>query len=177
MANALSLSYADHTVPDDRRLDYLRILAQAYLETMANVGVETWIMHGTLLGWWWNQKIMPWDNDLDVQVSEAALWFLWDNYNLRQHEFTLEDGSKRSFVLEINPNFKRRHRNDRFNVIDARWIDTSSGLFIDVTAVREDFKASAEGTTGVLRCKDRHTFLVCAFVSFYTRTFSTANTS
>jgi hypothetical protein len=24
---------------------------------MADMGVETWIMHGTLLAWWWNQKV------------------------------------------------------------------------------------------------------------------------
>lgn len=24
---------------------------------MNDLGVETWIMHGSLLGWWWNQKV------------------------------------------------------------------------------------------------------------------------
>lgn len=149
-------------------MDYLRPLAQAYFETMTNLGIETWIMHGTLLGWWWNQKVMPWDNDLDVQVSEAALWFLWDNgYHLSQHEFAIANGTdntttnKRRFVLEINPNFKRRHQQDNFNRIDGRWIDIDSGLFIDLTAVREDYNAPvADGKPGALMCKDQHTFLV-----------------
>lgn len=30
---------------------------QAYLSTMADLGADTWIMHGTLLGWWWNRKV------------------------------------------------------------------------------------------------------------------------
>lgn len=30
---------------------------QTFLSTMADIGAETWIMHGTLLGWWWNQKV------------------------------------------------------------------------------------------------------------------------
>ena len=33
-------------------------------------------MHGTLLGWYWNRKVMPWDSDLDVMVSEKSLHFL-----------------------------------------------------------------------------------------------------
>jgi hypothetical protein len=24
---------------------------------MNAIGAETWIMHGTLLAWWWNQKV------------------------------------------------------------------------------------------------------------------------
>lgn len=136
-------------------------MIQAYFEKMSGIGVESWIMHGSLLGWWWNQKIMPWDNDLDVQVSEASLWFLWDNYNFSEYDFTLPDGSKRRFILEINPNFRRRHERDSYNVIDARWIDTTSGLFIDLTAVRKDYKAMAMGQKAALMCKDKHTFVVC----------------
>jgi hypothetical protein len=32
-------------------------LIQTYLATFADIGVETWIMHGSLLGWWWNRKV------------------------------------------------------------------------------------------------------------------------
>jgi hypothetical protein len=35
---------------EERRL-HLRTLIQAYLSTMNNIGVETWLMHGSLLGW------------------------------------------------------------------------------------------------------------------------------
>lgn len=30
---------------------------QSYLMTMADLGAETWIIHGTLMGWWWNRKV------------------------------------------------------------------------------------------------------------------------
>jgi hypothetical protein len=30
---------------------------QTYLATIADIGVETWLMHGSLLGWWWNKKV------------------------------------------------------------------------------------------------------------------------
>jgi hypothetical protein len=33
------------------------MLIQSYLVTMEDIGVETWLVHGTLLGWYWNQKV------------------------------------------------------------------------------------------------------------------------
>ena len=30
---------------------------QTYLSSMLDIGAETWIIHGTLLGWWWNGKV------------------------------------------------------------------------------------------------------------------------
>lgn len=103
---------------------------------------------------------MPWDSDLDVQVSESALYFLAEHYNMTQHEFRLDDGTTRRFLLEINPNFVLRTKADVDNVIDARWIDMSSGLFIDITSVRKDYEARAKGDSGALMCKDWHRYQV-----------------
>lgn len=33
-------------------------------------------MHGSLLGWWWGQKVLPWDTDIDVYVSIILQWGL-----------------------------------------------------------------------------------------------------
>lgn len=33
------------------------MLVESYLMTMSDIGAETWIMHGTLMGWWWNRKV------------------------------------------------------------------------------------------------------------------------
>lgn len=47
----------------DRPLGYedqksnLSMLMRSYLFTMRDLGAETWIMHGTLLGWWWNRRV------------------------------------------------------------------------------------------------------------------------
>jgi hypothetical protein len=35
----------------------LKNLVQAYLSTFNDLGIETWLVHGTLLGWWWNKKV------------------------------------------------------------------------------------------------------------------------
>jgi hypothetical protein len=44
------LSYANRT-------DTLTHMIRAYLITFRKLGLETWISHGTLLGWWWNGKV------------------------------------------------------------------------------------------------------------------------
>ncbi|KAJ5364066.1 uncharacterized protein N7496_009779 [Penicillium cataractarum] len=149
--------FADQPLPDDKVTPHLSALIQTYLSTMSSIGAETWIMHGTLLSWWWNQKIFPWDNDLDVQISEPTIHFLAEFYNMTEHHFDLPgvDGG-RKYLLEINPNYVVRSEKDRLNVIDARWIDTSSGLFIDITAVRKDEARRQRGETEALMCKDRH---------------------
>lgn len=32
-------------------------MVRAWLQMTAKEGIETWIAHGTLLGWWWNAKV------------------------------------------------------------------------------------------------------------------------
>lgn len=41
----------------EARLDTLGHMTRAWLEMTAKEGIETWIAHGTLLGWWWNAKV------------------------------------------------------------------------------------------------------------------------
>ena len=104
---------------------------------------------------------MPWDTDIDVQVSETAMYFLAKYYNMTEHHFTLPRvRGGRTYLLEVNPNFVIRTSDDFLNVIDARWIDTSSGLFIDITSVRKDYEEQKKGRLGALICKDRRKYLV-----------------
>ena len=49
--------FIDHTLPYEEQKTNLTLLMQSYLWTMADLGAETWIIHGTLLGWWWNRKV------------------------------------------------------------------------------------------------------------------------
>jgi len=41
---------------EDKRDTQLHMV-RAYLDTFRENGIETWIAHGTLLGWWWNGKV------------------------------------------------------------------------------------------------------------------------
>ncbi|PNY26674.1 Uncharacterized protein TCAP_03397 [Tolypocladium capitatum] len=36
--------------------EVIRVLIQTYLATCRELGVQTWLMHGSLLGWWWGKK-------------------------------------------------------------------------------------------------------------------------
>jgi hypothetical protein len=153
--------FADKEVDENIRLPHLKALIRTFLSTMSDIGAETWIMHGTLLGWWWNERIFPWDSDLDVQVTEETIAFLARYYNMTEYRYKMshDDDEGRSYLLEINPHYVIRGVEDKLNVIDARWIDTETGLFIDISTVRVDEQARAEGKEGALMCKDRHNYL------------------
>lgn len=142
---------------DDQRF-HLRSLIQTYLSTMNDIGAETWLMHGSLLGWFWNRRIMPWDSDLDVMVSEKSMAHLANYYNMTVHHFVLPEIEQgRDYLLEINPHWTNGSVNDNMNVIDARWVDMETGLFIDITTLRSNLTAQAEeGHEGYMMVKDRH---------------------
>ena len=170
--------FADHELSYNERSTHLTALMQTYLSTMADIGAETWIMHGTLMGWWWNRKvwplsmpgcpalltlvkILPWDSDIDVQVTEDTIRFLANYYNMTMHHYRLPDIPEgRDYMLEVNPAYVNGSHKDRFNMIDARWIDTETGLFVDITTIRVNETARAMGIEGALMCKDNHHYLV-----------------
>ena len=103
-------------------------------------------------------------------MTVEALHFLASYYNMSIFQFQdkppkgtkseSEASVKREYLLEINPNYLNEGPLDPWNMIDARWIDTSTGLYIDITTVRANLTARAEGTEGALSCKDRHHYVV-----------------
>lgn len=144
----------------EERDETLRYMIRAYLTTFRERSIETWIAHGTLLGWWWNGKIMPWDWDLDVQVASSTLDYLGKHHNMTMYNWTdtsIFDGTpvNRTYLLDINPNSVERLRGDGQNVIDARWIDMSNGLFIDITGLAE---TKPETSPGEWSCKNYHRY-------------------
>ncbi|UKZ56183.1 hypothetical protein TrVGV298_010012 [Trichoderma virens] len=140
-------------IPYGEHRDVLRQLIRSYLTTLHEHGVETWLAHGTLLGWWWNGQIMPWDYDLDVQVSNNTMTWLGENMNRTEHTHTF-DGVSKTYLLDVNPHHVDLTRGDGMNIIDARWIDTSNGMFIDITGLRE----RDAGMPGVWSCKNSHRY-------------------
>lgn len=49
--------FASKALPYNEQKVALKNLVQTYLATFADLGIETWLMHGSLLGWWWGQKV------------------------------------------------------------------------------------------------------------------------
>lgn len=152
--------YFKGTVSYDEHRSGLRLLIRSYLMTFRSLGVETWLAHGTLLGWWWNGKIMPWDYDVDVQVSSATLYYLGNNYNRTMHEYKYVDEQTgeektKTFLLDVNPHHIDRVRGNGMNMIDARWIDVSNGMFIDITGLAERDPLTRPG---IWSCKNNHRY-------------------
>lgn len=154
------LSYGDK---QDTQIHMMR----AYLEFFRKNGLETWLAHGTLLGWWWNAKMLPWDWDIDTQVSAATLEYLAENHNATIYTYTSKADIgvsastnkigtlTRDYLLDINPAIWTRHHEKGQNIIDARWIDTRNGLYIDITGVAE---MQPKEQPGVWSCKNFHEY-------------------
>jgi len=90
--------------------------------------IPYWIAHGSLVGWYWGSKILPWDEDIDIQMDSDVLSMLY--YNSTNGIYEISD----RYFFEINPHVLLRQflRN---NVIDARVVDKETGLFIDITGL------------------------------------------
>jgi hypothetical protein len=154
-------------------------MLKAYTDTMEKIGVQTWIMHGCLLGWWWGRTLMPWDKDLDFLVEEDGARELGTWWNMTVHHFDARDlglgiapdeqdahikqgkelftleqhdedeetqkarlaweedikATGKKYLIEVNPNYTNKSVSDVYNHIDIRWIDVSSGLYIDITTL------------------------------------------
>ncbi|KAF4124884.1 LicD family [Geosmithia morbida] len=145
---------------NDQR-DAIKALIQTYLSTFHELGVQTWLMHGSLLGWWWGKKIMPWDLDADVQISEADMYYLAAYHNMTTYYYKYEGAPEgRFYLLDLNPHYVHRGTDDVLNVIDARWVDTSTGLYIDITAAR--YNIDHPRGEGILYDKNGHEYRATA---------------
>lgn len=92
--------------------------------------VKIIIMHGTLIGYHFNKKILPYDDDIDVVILEEDI----------KSFLKLEGMETENYIIKINPNFINRSPTDRDNVIDARIISKKYGCFIDITFLTTDVK-------------------------------------
>ena len=105
-------------------------------------------------------QILPWDSDVDVQMTIDTMSFLFNYYQLYVFHYNFPDQPEgKNYMLEINPNYLISDRWDYLNGIDARWIDMETGIFIDITAVRVN-ETVPTGSKNDLYCKDRHKYNV-----------------
>lgn len=62
--------YFKKVATDKERKDTLRNLIRAYLTTFEDLGLETWIAHGSLLGWYWGGEVCC-DEHVEIHVDLA----------------------------------------------------------------------------------------------------------
>lgn len=126
-------------------------LTRVWFKLCREFGVPTWLNHGPLIGWWWNGLTMPYDSDIDVQLPIQSLMKLAKLvndtliYDFINEEEYINDEKKidsnaelglRSFYFEVADSFvTRTNLLSVRNNIDARLLDTSTGIYIDITAL------------------------------------------
>lgn len=126
----------------------LRGLLSVLTDLCEKNNVKCIIGHGTLIGHYFNQKMLPWDDDIDVVLLEDCV----PNFLKIRHNSTFHK-------LEINPNWKNRSPLDRQNVIDARLICKKTGIFIDIT-----FLTYNRLRKGIINCKSPHYYPIKDFL-------------
>jgi LicD family len=166
--------YFKRRVPQEKRAETLSELIVAYNDIMEAEGIVTWLAHGTLLGWYWNGHVLPWyliilyynsadlrDWDLDMQVDVTSLQTLAEEYNYTTWSVIPSNaapGAKpRDYFLDVNPLWLERVHGDGKNFIDARFIDTRNGLYIDITALTE---LDPSNIPGMVSCKNFHNYFL-----------------
>ncbi|KAI8614991.1 LicD family-domain-containing protein [Chytriomyces sp. MP71] len=121
----------------------LKGILQSWSEFAGANDIRWWISHGNLLGWFWNARFLPWDVDLDIQMSTFQL------IQLIPHNNTL---LANRYLLEVNPAFAHRTPQPG-NTIDARVTDTHTGYLMDITALTQFDASDAR-----VHCKTPHPF-------------------
>ena len=66
---------------------HLALLVRSYAAFARRAGVRTWIMHGSLLGWWWAGGVLGWDSDVDFCVGEEGVLELAGWWNMTVHGY------------------------------------------------------------------------------------------
>ena len=95
-------------------------------------------MYGGLIGYYFNGKLLPWDDDIDMILIGNCVNKI-KNYQ----------GKK--YIIEVNPNNNIYSEKDWRNKISARVISKLNGIFIDITFYTEKNK--------YLICKDGNKYL------------------
>ena len=75
---------------DDTRQTLLALL-DSYMATMRHLGVSTWVAHGALIGYYWNGHLLPWDTDIDAQMTVDSLDVLATQYIKTSYNHTVSE--------------------------------------------------------------------------------------
>lgn len=120
----------------------LQQLIRGWIHFARILGVNWWLTHTSLIGWYWNGFHLPFEARATVQVPIGDIFDKLIPHN-QSIIFDYKDstsGHYGSFFLDINP-FSINGGNDadgknKVNLMDARFIDMSTGLVLDISASR-----------------------------------------
>lgn len=122
--------------PQDNHYDKQYFRSSLSLETKQNLLIKLldafnnftethntpyWLDYGTLLGAYRHKGIIPWDDDIDLGMTEQDLIKLPNKFETD------------NWVWKINP----YRGNDSENTVAARFIDKNTGTFIDIFSYKK----------------------------------------
>lgn len=123
----------------DLQLPILHGLLLAWLRFTSANDLTTWVAHGSLLSWYWNGMVFPWDADIDVQMPVADLHKLSRHFNqtvVVDFGPSVELGVRYGrYFVDCGTWISHRQTENGLNFIDARFVDLDSGLYIDITGL------------------------------------------
>lgn len=111
---------------DEENWGRLNVLLSAWSRFLELNTIQSWVAHGTLLGWHWGKTQMDLDDDIDVEMTKNEL--LTKLYPLNG---TVFEGR---FLIDVNPSGVAWHPKQNENAIDAEFIDMIGGYKVDITA-------------------------------------------
>jgi hypothetical protein len=97
----------------------LNYLLTEFMKHCKKIKIKPILMYGGLLGYYFNNQLLPWDDDIDLILLEN------DINKLKPKIFD-------KFIIEVN-SFVYKNIQDPNNKINARIISTDNGVFIDIT--------------------------------------------
>lgn len=127
-----SFPFFNRYISKRERQSVLHHMVRVWFQFAESQGINSWITSGTLLGWAYNGVNMPWDTDIDIQIPIAQLDKLSRKFNSTLVVENPRDGNAK-FLFEVSPTYIRQGNGRNF--IDARFIEISTGLYIDLVGV------------------------------------------
>lgn len=104
------------------------------------------LMYGGLIGCYFANKMLPWDDDLDIGLFDKT------SISNMKEDFCSDE----NIIIEINPYSYEYSEADTENIISARCISRKNGLYIDIVYFKQDETC--------LRCKDGNVYQTnCVF--------------
>ena len=119
----------------------LKHLLSIFSKHCENNSIKSIIMHGSLIGFYFNKCMLPWDDDIDMIICDK------ESKQKLHTQLLIND-----VLLEVNPNHTNYDIRDKENVISARVISKVNGVFIDITYFEQN------DTKKKFYCKDKHVY-------------------
>lgn len=147
--------WVQRILSSEERIVVIHHLSRSWFKFAEQAGVISWFNYGNAIGWYFNSMNLPWDNDIDVQLSIADLDNLGKKFN---NTLIVEDPKlgDRLFWFQTGPYYLQENIHQ---YIDARYIDVKTGCYIDITALWYDvLESSKDPTVFTIHCKHNNWF-------------------